>query len=134
MQGGGERIGIEAVIMGDDNVAVIDVHLFDASYIHSGVFQLVGVVSGEAAGVVEGLWHGALLVRGENAPGGAFSFDARAMPTVCRFLFIFLKIVRALFLSTVAARRVRRRGRCLGRLARGGGCPPSRVRRCICRL
>ena len=50
-QGGGKGIGIEAVIMGDDNIAVIDVHPFDARYIHSGVFQLVGVVSGEAAGV-----------------------------------------------------------------------------------
>ena len=86
MQSGGERIGIEAVIMGDDNIAVIDIHPFNTGDVHSGVFQLVSIVGSKTARVVEGLWHGALLVRGENAPGGAFSFDARAMPTVCRFL------------------------------------------------
>ena len=51
VQSGGERIGIEAVIMGDDNIAVIDIHPFNTGDVHSGVFQLVGVVSGEAAGV-----------------------------------------------------------------------------------
>ena len=50
-QGGGKGIGIKAVFVSDDNIAVIDVHPFDARYIHSGVFQLVCVVSGEAAGV-----------------------------------------------------------------------------------
>ena len=51
VQSGGERIGIKAVFVSDDNIAVIDIHPFDARYIHSGVFQLVCVVSGEAAGV-----------------------------------------------------------------------------------
>ena len=57
MQGGGEGIGIEVVFVGDDDVAVVDVHPFDAGHFHAGVFQFVGVVGGEAARLVEGLWH-----------------------------------------------------------------------------
>jgi len=63
VQSGGERIGIEAVIMGDDNIAVIDIHPFNTGDVHSGVFQLVSIVGSKTARVVEGLWHGALQFR-----------------------------------------------------------------------
>ena len=57
MQGSGEGISIKGVFVGDDDVAVVDIHPFDAGHFHAGVFQFVGVVGGEAARLVEGLWH-----------------------------------------------------------------------------